>query len=240
MDCAHPKFDASGVCMCCKEFYSAEHDRANSHDAKPLQVFDCEQGSADWFASRMGIPTASEFDTVMAKGRDGKSASKTRRTYMLKLIGERLTGEPMYNYQNDHMERGHEMEQGARDLYGMLTDLEPIRVGFLRRGDVGCSPDSLVGDVGMLEIKTKLPHLQLDCLLYDELPSEHRAQCQGQLWVAQREWVDFVSYWPGLPLFAKRVYRDEKYIATLKVAVDAFLEELHEVMQKVQQYRRAA
>lgn len=204
-----------------------------------LQIFNCEQGSPEWYACRLGIPTASEFATVLAKGR-GSAESKTRRTYMLKLAGEILTGEPMYSYTNDHMERGKEMEEEARDAYAFMTDLEPQRVGFLRRGDAGCSPDSLIGENGMLEIKTKLAHLQLDCILSDELPSEHRAQCQGQLWISEREWVDFVSYWPGLPLFAKRVFRDDEYIKQLAAAVRAFNEEMHELIAKVQQYRRAA
>lgn len=204
-----------------------------------LQIFNCEQGTPEWYQARAGIPTASEFDTVLAKGRGG-GESKTRRTYMLKLIGERLTHEPMENYSNVHMERGKAMEAEARDLYQMIAELECQQVGFLRRGDAGCSPDSLVGESGMLEIKTKLPHLQLDCILYDELPAEHRAQCQGQLWIAEREWVDFVSYWPGLPLFAKRVFRDEPYIARLAEAVRAFNAEMEETIAKVQQYRRAA
>jgi hypothetical protein len=204
-----------------------------------LQIFNCLQGTPEWYAARAGIPTASEFDTVMAKGRGGGD-SKTRRTYMLKLIGERLTKEPMWSYTNEHMERGKAMEDEARDLYQMIAEVECEQVGFLRRSDAGCSPDSLVGENGMLEIKTKLPHLQLDCILYDELPSEHRAQCQGQLWIAEREWVDFVSYWPGLPLFAKRVFRDEDYIKRLAEAVRVFNAEMEEMIAKVQQYRRAA
>lgn len=204
-----------------------------------LKIFNMEQGTEAWLAARLGIPTASEFDTVMAKGKGG-GESKTRRTYMLKLIGERLTGEPKYDYSNDHMERGKVMEDEARDLYCMLEDVEPVRVGFMRRGDAGASPDSLIGDNGMLEIKTKLAHLQLECLLSGELPPEHKAQCQGQLWIAQREWVDFVSYWPKLKPFVKRVYRDEPYIARIKVEVDEFLSELHETMEKINQHKRAA
>lgn len=203
-----------------------------------LQIFDCEQGTPEWLAARAGIPTASEFDTVMAKGRGG-GESKTRRTYMLKLIGERLTGEPAYSYTNEHMERGKVMESEARDLYAMIADVEPVKVGFIRRGDAGASPDSLIGNDGMLEIKTKLAHLQLDVLLNDELPSEHRAQCQGQLWIAEREWVDFVSYWPGLPLFRKRVFRDEAYIARLKVEVDTFNSEMLELIERINQKRAA-
>ena len=204
-----------------------------------VEIFDCEQGSPEWYACRLGIPTASEFDTILAKGKGG-GESKTRRTYMLKLAGERITGKPKYEYSDDHMERGKEMEQEARDLYAMVADADPIKVGFMRRGDAGCSPDSLIGDSGLLEIKTKLAHLQLECLLADNLPSEHRAQCQGQLWISGRQWLDFVSYWPGLPLFIKRVDRDEEYIRTLAAAVRAFNEEMHQLIARVQQYRSAA
>jgi hypothetical protein len=204
-----------------------------------LEIFSFEQGTPEWYSARAGIPTASEFDTVLAKGKSG-GESKTRKTYMYKLIGERLTSAPMYSYNNDHMERGKEMESAARDLYAMVAEVEPVQVGFMRRGDAGASPDSLVGDNGLVEIKTKLAHLQIECLLVNELPSEHRAQCQGQLWISGREWVDFVSYWPGLPLFIKRVYRDETYIARIKAEVDIFNNEMLEVIERVKQYKRAA
>lgn len=204
-----------------------------------LQIFECEQGTDAWREARLGIPTASEFDTVLARGKGG-GESKTRRTYLLKLAGEILTGEPMYSYSNDHMERGKVMEDEARELYGMVTDAESTRVGFMRRGAAGCSPDSLIGANGLLEIKTKLAHLQLDCILSGELPSEHKAQCQGQLWISGREWLDFVSYWPGLPIFIKRVQRDEPYIARLKVEVEEFNQELAALVKQIEKYKRAA
>lgn len=204
-----------------------------------LQIIDCEQNSPEWLAARCGVVTASEFDSVLAKGRGGTD-SKTRRTYMLKLAGEILTGQPAEGYGNAHMQRGHDLEPEARDLFALTTGLEPVRVGFMRRGPVGCSPDSLLGDTGLLEVKTKLPHLQLETLLADQLPPEHRAQVQGQLWVSGREWVDFVSYWPRLPIFIKRVHRDESYIAALKVACDDFLAELHETLARIAPERKAA
>lgn len=197
------------------------------------------QGSEAWYEARRGIVTASEFATVMASGRGGGD-SKTRRTYMLKLMGERLTGDPMYHYVNDHMERGHEQEGEARDAYVFLTDLEPRQIGFLKNGSVGCSPDSLIGDDGMLEIKTKLAHLQLDVLLGGSVPSEHMAQVQGQLWVADRKWCDFVSYCPRLPIFAKRVFRDEAYIERIAKAVDLFEREMTTLMDAIDPKRRAA
>jgi len=203
-----------------------------------VEIFDCAQGTPEWYQCRLGIPTASEFATVMASGRGG-GESKTRRTYLYKLAGEILTDEPMYSYSNDHMERGKTMESEARDMYVFLSDLELHQVGFIRNGRKGCSPDSLIGHNGMLEIKTKLAHLQCEVLDYDEFPAEHKAQCQGQLWVAEREWVDFVSYWPKLPMFAKRVFRDEAYIKKLAVEVDRFNNELADLVEKIRS-RKAA
>lgn len=185
------------------------------------RIVNCEQGSPEWFAARLGIPTASEFSTVMAKGE-----GKTRRTYLLKLAGELLTGEPMESYSNPHMERGKEQEAEAREAYELMRDIDTHQVGFIVNGDKGCSPDSLIGDDGGLEIKTALPHIQVERLLKGELPAEHRAQVQGNMWVTERQWWDFVSYCPRLPLLIVRVKRDEGYIATLAGAVKAFNEEL--------------
>lgn len=200
-----------------------------------IERFDCEQGTPDWVACRLGIPTASRFKDVLAKGE-----GKTRKRYMLDLLGERLTGEPMETYSNAHMERGQLMEAEARDLYAFMTNADLERVGFLRNGLKGCSPDSLIGENGMLEIKTKLAALQIECLLADKLPSDHVAQVQGALWVAEREWLDFVSYWPKLPLFIKRVHRDEDYIKNLAAEVARFNSEMLELGEKIQPTRAAA
>lgn len=179
----------------------------------------------------MGLPTASKFATVMAKGQ-----GKTRSEYMRKLAGEILTGEPMDSYSNHHTERGHEMEPDARSLYAFMRDCEPEVVGFIVNGKKGCSPDSLVDANGMVEIKTKLPHLQIECLLNNRVPPEHVAQCQGALWVAEREWIDFVSYWPKLPLFVTRAHRDEEYISNLAAEVASFNEELAEMVERIRAY----
>jgi hypothetical protein len=200
-----------------------------------MDVITCEQGTPEWLAARAGIPTASMFATVLAKGK-GSEVSKTRSTYMRKLAGEIITGEPMDSFSNAHMERGHAMEGEARDAYAFLHDTQPEQIGFIRNGQKGCSPDSLIDANGMVEIKTKLPHLQIEVLERGELPPEHKAQCQGALWVAEREWIDFVSYWPKLPLFVKRVYRDEDYIAALSDAVDAFNGELTALVERVRAF----
>lgn len=198
-----------------------------------LIVHDMEQGSPEWFAIRSGKPTASEFSTVMAKGE-----GKTRRAYMLKLAGEILTGEPMVNYQNAAMLRGKEQEGDARDRYSLLYDCEPVIVGFLEEPDVGAgaSPDALLGDDGLLEIKSADPHVLIDKLMRGSFPSEHVAQAQGNLWISGREWIDLAIFCPRLPLFVKRATRDESYIANLAAEVARFNEELAETVEKVRRY----
>lgn len=200
-----------------------------------IQIINCPQGTEEWLAARAGIPTASMFATVMASGRGG-GESKTRAKYMRQLAGEIITGRPMESFSNAHMERGHVMEPEARDLYAFAADVAPEQVGFIRNGQKGCSPDSLIGENGMLEIKTKLPDLLIECLERDDFPPEHQAQCQGALWVAEREWIDLVVYWPEMPVFIKRAYRDEAYIATMAEAVDKFNEELAALVERVRAY----
>lgn len=197
-----------------------------------LEVINCEQGSTEWWQARLSVVTASEFHCVRANGRGGGD-SKTRRKYMLRLIAEAITGEPQETYSSAAMERGKMMEAEARNYYAFITDEEPKQVGFLKRGRVGCSPDSLVGDNGLHEIKCKEPHRHIEVLLAAELPSEHKAQCQGSLWVSGRDWIDFQSFWPKLPPFIKRVYRDEPYIALLEQAVKEFIQEMDDLTQRI-------
>lgn len=197
-----------------------------------IEIHDMPQGTPEWHQARLGIPTASMFGTVMAKGVGGGS-SVTRRTYMMKLAGEILTGEPCENYTNGHMERGKVMEAEARSYYEFVTD-DPLRqIGFIRNGSKGASPDSLVGPYGMLEIKTALPHVLGEILLKDNFPPEHMPQCQGNLWVAEREWLDIVIYWPSMPKFIKRITRDDTYIEKLSAAVDEFNAELTEIVHRL-------
>lgn len=203
-----------------------------------MQIVSCEQGSDEWFRARMGIPTASEFSTVMAQGKAKGYPSVTRRDYMLKLAAEIITGEPMEpGYTNEHFERGKEWEPDARSKYAFIHDIEPEVVGFIRRGAAGCSPDSLVGNDGGLEIKTCLRHIQIDRLLRNEIPASHVKQVQGCLWIAEREWWDFVSYNPSLPMLTVRVYRDEDMIRQISEAVDKFNTELAEMVERVRAYK---
>lgn len=197
-----------------------------------MEIFaDLEQGSEAWFRTRAGLPTASKFATVMAKGE-----GKTRSEYMRKLAGEILTGEPSEQFSNVYTDRGNAMEDEARETYAFINGVEPTRVGFIRNGNRGASPDSLIGSNGGLEIKTALPHIQIDRLERDRLPPEHKAQVQGNLWLAEREWWDFCSYWPRLPMFQIRVYRDEAYIANMSSEIDRFNEELAELVDRIRNY----
>ncbi len=195
-------------------------------------VLDCEQGSDEWRAARAGIPTASEFSSILAKGE-----GKMRRSYMLRLAGERLTGSPAETYSNAHMERGREMEAEARDYYSLVSG--PVtRVGFVRDDakGAGCSPDSFIGARGALEIKTALPAILIDKIDRGGFPPEHKAQCQGVLWVAEREWIDLLVYWPSMPPYTVRARRDEDYIATLAGEVARFNDDLAALVEKVRRY----
>lgn len=202
-----------------------------------IQIIDVEQGSPEWFAARAGIPTASEFSTVMAKGKDG-GASVTRAKYLRQLAGEILTGEPApEGYSNGFMERGKLLEDEARSLYAFMRDVEPERVGFIRNGNKGASPDSLIGTDAGLEIKVAIPAVQIERLQRGTLPTEHVAQVQGSMWVSERASWSFVSYCPKLPPLIIDVPRDEAYIATLAKAIDAFNEELDALVQSIRTYQ---
>lgn len=203
-----------------------------------MDVLTCEQGTAEWHEARLGIPTASQFSTLLAKGKGGGD-SKTRKTYLHKLAGEILTGEQMDTFGNAHTEHGHEVEGEARALYEFMCDAEVREVGFIRSGRKGCSPDGLVGDVGMVEIKRKLPHIMVETILSGRFPPAHKAQVQGQLWIAEREWCDLVCYYPSMPPFISRAYREDEYIEQLAEAVEAFNAELDEIVAKVREYRGA-
>lgn len=198
-----------------------------------MEIFDeIEQGTDAWRQLRAGIPTASVFSCLLASGRSG-GESKTRQTLLYKLAGERLTGEPSENYTNAYMERGHAMEDEARQHYSFVRDCEPKRVGFIRNGKCGCSPDALVGEDGMLEIKTASPHILIPILLKGEAPPEHKAQLQGNLMVAEREWIDLIVYYSKMRPLIVRVERDEGYITELRNAVDIFDLELQKLVERL-------
>lgn len=202
-----------------------------------ITVFrDIEQHSDAWFRLRAGMPTASEFKSILAKGE-----GKMRRSYLYRLAGERITGEPAETFENHHMIRGREMEAEARNFYEFINaDARLERVGFVKNGSVGCSPDALIDDDGVLEIKTAKPAVMVETILADRFPPEHWAQCQGALWITGRKFVDIIVYWPGFQPFIKRAGRDERFIDMLIAEVAKFNFELDSLVAKVRDLGRAA
>lgn len=199
-----------------------------------------EQQSQEWYALRLGIPTASCFSVVMAEGRDG-NASKTRQEYMRKLAGEILTGRPAEGkIVTAAMQRGNDMEPEARDYYLQTHFADLRRIGFMRRKlgtgrYVGASPDALIGDKRALEIKTMAPHLMIERLLKGNgMPPEHRPQVHGTMWVGDLEAVDLLIFYSGMPVAPKfTVYRDETYIKEIANAVEKFEYETRMLVDKI-------
>ncbi|MBV4553097.1 YqaJ viral recombinase family protein [Pseudomonas sp. SWRI102] len=197
-------------------------------------ITEVEQGSPEWLALRLGIVTCSELDCLLVNGKGEAGFGAGAFTYMNTLIGERITGEAADPFQgNRHTERGHELEGVARKLYEQRKEVKTTQVAIVLNHGAGYSPDSFVDANGLTEIKTKLPKFQVEVILSGEIPKEHVAQCQGGLWVSEREWIDFVCYWPGMPLFIKRAYRDEAMIRKLSERVKTFYEILDDRMNQV-------
>ena len=198
---------------------------------EPIIYDQIEQNSEEWHRVRLGLPTASTFSQLLAKG-EGKS----RRALMRRLAGEIITGEPGETFRSSSMDRGHEMESEARAFYSLMADNEPRLVGFVRNEIAGCSPDALIGEDGVLEIKTAKPEVLIEIMERDTFPPEHVAQTQGALWVTQRDWIDLIVFWPKFPPFIKRAKRDPAYIMTLKSEVARFTDELHELVERIRKY----
>lgn len=200
-------------------------------------IREIEQGSADWLALRLGIVTCSELSDLMVDGKQEGGFGVGAYTYMDRLIGERITGaeaEPWRGSKSS--ERGHALEPVVRDLYCLRRDLEPgaiEQVAIVLNHGIGYSPDGLVVDDGLIEVKTKIPEKLVQVILDGNVPKEHVAQCQGGLWVSEREWIDFLGYWPGMPLCLVRAYRDEAYIRKLSQRVKTFNEILEARMERV-------
>lgn len=197
---------------------------------------DMIQGSDDWFDKRLGMVTSSNFDKATSKGR-GKAASLTRLKYMRKLVGERDRQIVQESFSSRSMVRGSGTEQQACEYYEFVNSCTVQHVGFVERDDdVGCSPDGLVGDDGLVEIKCPDPHTHIGYIQDDKVPDAYIDQIQGQLWVTDRKWCDFVSFDPHMSkrkIFVKKVYRDEKYITELHINIVMFVTELKEMLEKL-------
>lgn len=189
-----------------------------------MKVFDVIQGTPEWAQLRSGIPTASQFHRIITPSGE---PSKMAEMYMFELLAERLLGEPTVEYTSHWMDRGSEFESEAVNFYEFTTDTETQKVGFILNdaGTVGASPDRLVGENGLLEIKVGKPSTHIGLLLKSgKAYEEHRIQTQGQLMVAEREWNDLMAYNPGLSPVIYRVEREEKFIRMLDAALKAFCE----------------
>lgn len=197
-----------------------------------------EQRSPEWFAARLGKVTASKVADVIAKTKTGYSAS--RENYMAQLICERMTGQKQESYTNAAMEWGTETEPLARAAYEGFKDVLVDEVGIIDHPFLpmcAASPDGLVSDDGMVEIKCPNTATHFDTLLTEKMPSKYLPQVQWQMACANRLWVDFVSFDPrapeGLQLFVTRIERDDKYILELEAEVNVFLTELDQRIEKL-------
>lgn len=188
------------------------------------------QNSPEWFAARLGKVTASRVADVIAKTKTGWGAG--RANYQAELIAERLTGVTATSYTNAAMQWGVDHEPEARAAYEFRTDSEVTLIGFADHptiGMTGASPDGLVGDDGLVELKCPNTATHIDTLLSSFIPAKYVTQMMWQIACTKRNWCDFVSYDPRLPeamrLFRHRIVRDDALIASLENDVIAFLAE---------------
>jgi putative phage-type endonuclease len=153
-----------------------------------------EQGTHEWKLARLGHVSGSSVADVMAKGKSGEAI--TRKKYKTRLVAERLTNEVSESYTNASMEWGVATEPMARQAYEVSHETFVDKTGFWKHPTIkwlGCSPDGLVGDDGLVEIKCPNTTTHIDYLWADEVPSEYYKQIQCQLWVTGRQWCDFIS-----------------------------------------------
>lgn len=194
------------------------------------KIIEAEQRSLEWFEARKGVPSASDFDKIVTST---GTQSKQRTKYMYQLAGEKLGAIVEDGYQNAAMLRGIELESEARSLYEIARG-SVSEVGFcIHNNGFGASPDGLVGEDGLVEIKCPTLSTHIEYLIKGELPIEYLQQIQGQMLVTDRNWNDFVSYYPGLKPFIVRVNRDDKFISLLKLELDIFIKELNELVNKL-------
>jgi len=198
-----------------------------------------EQRTEDWFLARKGKVTASRIADVMAKGRGG-AESLTRAKYLDQLVTERLTKTMAEGYTNEAIQRGIDLEPIGRDLYCFTSNNCVVEVGFVNHpfiSNSGASPDGLVNDDGLVEIKCPNSLTHVEYILAGKPPAKYIPQMAWQLACTGRKWVDFVSYDDRLEdeskhLFIVRYERDDEYIAEMEEAVKKFLDEVEAKVQK--------
>jgi putative phage-type endonuclease len=191
-----------------------------------LHIYDdIAQGSEEWFAQRRGTVTASVVGKLLTATLKVANNDESRGLTAT-LVAERITGHTEPTWTSFDMERGVEMEPVARDIYSGHY-AEAVECGFMVRELVpgvrlGYSPDGLVGDDGLIEIKSPRSKTHLKTILADAVPAHYMAQLQAGLLVSGRAWIDFVSYCGGMPLWVKRVTPDEVWHDAICEALDAF------------------
>ena len=186
---------------------------------------DIEQGSDEWHDARRGIVTASTVGQLVTPRTIKPASNDTSRALTMLLVAERITGFTDPTYTSDDMMRGHMDEPIARALYS--EHVAPVReVGFMTLEEpgfkLGFSPDGVVDEVGLIEVKSRRSKKHLATILADEVPLENMAQVQAGLLVTGREWLDYISYSGGMPMWIKRVYPDERWFAAIREAVKTF------------------
>lgn len=198
------------------------------------------QGTEEWHQARLGKVTASRIADVVAKTKSGWGAS--RANYAAELIAERLTGKPTEGFISAAMQWGTDTEPQPRIAYEAWTDCPVVETGFVphpRLEMSGASPDGLIGNDGLVEIKCPNTATHIDTLMGKPISGKYLTQIQWQLACTNREWCDWVSYDPRLPeemrLFVKRVQRDDALIAILEKEVAAFLTEIGETVEALKQ-----
>lgn len=205
-----------------------------------MQQSAMKQGSRAWVEARLGKVTSSRLADVLRGGRSG-GLSKAAETYMLQLISEILTGEPADDIRSKPIMWGNQHEDGARASYQFDRDCNVTQTGFVPHPEIegfGGSPDSLVGNDGILEIKCPFNStVHLTTLLTQQVPEEYEPQVQGNLCATGRQWCDFVSYDPRMPAGADivviRVDRDEVFIEEIEDRVKRFIDHLNRKLDKV-------
>ena len=193
---------------------------------------DVYQGTAEWYALRCGILTASEIDEIVTPSNLQVANNDKSRKHLYNLMAQRITQHVEQGYVSFDMMRGDTDEIEARQLYN--DNYAPVeQVGFVTNDrwgfTIGCSPDGLVGEDGGIECKSRLPKFQLETIIADTVPSEFMIQIQTCMLVTERKWWDFNSYCGGLPMFTKRVMADEEIQAKLVAAAAVFYDRLDEL-----------
>ncbi|MFD8496286.1 lambda exonuclease family protein [Amycolatopsis sp. NPDC059657] len=201
----------------------------------PLTEFpDVIQGSDEWLDQRRGLVTASVVGQLVTPKTLKIASNDKSRSIVAQLVAERITGYTEPTYIGDDMLRGIDDELRARDLYAEFYQRPVREVGFLLRKEdswqLGYSPDGLVGDDGLIEVKSRRAKLHLGTVLSGEVPAEYMAQCQAGLLVSGREWLDFISYSGGMAMWHKRLRPNPEWQEAIVAAVEQFEETAAEMV----------